>query len=494
MADLKTITELKALFETGDTPSQVNFEDFIEKASVFSGNEAIWTSRGKYYNIYGLTDTQKGDALRTALDECEAGEWIFLPPGAYYSATGFTIKQSTMGIIGLSGSSKSTRLYSDSSHALILDTSYSLYNVILKNFGVGQTSTGSDYDAIFIGPVDGPGVTQSQLELDLHIDQSDRDGIHIEGEILSGRAYLKTTGQVVSTAVDRYMVYAEKGTEGFNITVTNNEESKFYFTADATNYSVIMTAQSNRNNEFTDLNGSNNLFIPGKVETFPRKSLLQNMQIKLPVLGIPKSYITALYEMEDTSGEDLSGNGNDIVWSNSPTTRDSEFGKQIDLDGVDQYGTITANSELQGITGAFCMGFILRTDQDAANKRILYSGSDFDFKYTFSTGQLSFQININGGLRNVVVDNIEKDKDYVIVCYYDGIDNWNAVVNGVLYERNSVGAGSVESAVFDGNITIGQISSNPWDGTISRLIFVNKYYDWLPKEIEAHLALNLRFF
>jgi len=471
------------------TYTKTETDALIISEEVANGNY-IYTTNNKRYSIQGLTHEQKGDQLKLAMSEIPSNNWIFLPPGDYYSATGFVWTQRDAGIIGLGGSSKACHLYSDSAHTFHLDTSYLLYNSVHKNFAVSQTGTGSIYDAIHIGPSTGSGIDQSQLDLDLHISEADRDGFHVEKNVISGRFNFKTTGQIVTTSVGRYMVYAANSS-GFNVNLDNNQESIAFLDSTTSNIGILLRATiiSGGNEPFKLIdNGTNNGFMSlSSVNSFKRSSEIENARIPSPVLELPASKVAAFYPFNsivDSNFLDESIHQNDAAITGGITLTDTAFGNIAVLDGTDGQAVIPANTTLQAITSKIIVSVIVEVNQESNG--YLINSSEIKLQYEHDDAKLNLGVNIGGSVRSRGVTGIEQNKKYLLTYCYNGTEYFLKKNTIEPTRSNTTGAVSIGNS----NISIGKISSNYFAGKISSLFILNDCTDELIEAVESTILLN----
>lgn len=488
MSVLKTVAQLKLLFESGDIPSEIDFADLIEKASVHNG-KAIFTTAGRYYDLSGLTVEERGLQLHQAIDEVGGDTWIFIPPGEYYTATGYIWRDRDSGIIGMGGSSKNTLLWSDLAHCFTMDTSHALYNSVHKNFSVATHGEGNEIDAINFRGVDGVSISQSTLDMNLHISDSDRDGIHFEGKVISGRFHFKTTGQAVLTSVDRYMVYAEEGS-GFNIQLDDNQRTIIYLGANtngiAINMTVIEGSDTNKIKVFDY--GTNNIVKTGSdVNSFLRNGLIEGVTIQSPVLEIPSSKIVAYYPFDSINSNkflDHSNNQNDATLSGGVSIINSDFGNLVTFDGINGMGTIQSNTALQSISDKIIISMLIEVNEDIQS-RVMY-GSDFEIEYE-AGGTIYFKVTINGVKRNRGISGIDLNKLYLFTYTYDG-QGYNFRKNQVGGDNTVLVGGIVQ--IGSSNIDIAKISTNYFACKISSMYILNDCTPELIKAVESKILLN----
>ena len=450
----------------------------------------IYTTNNKRYSIQGLTDTQKGDQLKLAISEITSNNWIFLPPGEYYSATGFVWTQRDAGIIGLGGSSKACHLYSDLAHTFYMDTSNLLYNSVHKNFAVSQTGTTNTFDAIHIGPSTGNGISQSQLDLDLHIAEADRDGFHVEKNVISGRFNFKTTGQVVSTSVGRYMVYAANSS-GFNVNLDNNQESIAFLDSTTSNIAIFLrtTIICGGSDPFKLIdNGSNNGFMSlSSVNSFKRSGEIEDARIPSPALNLPASKIAAFYPLNsivDSNFLDESIHQNDAAITGGVTLTDTSFGNIATLGGVDGQAVIPTNTALQAVTSKIIVSLIVEVNQQS-NGYLIYSGG-ITLQYEHDDAKLKLGLNIAGSIKSRSVSGIEQNKKYLLTYCYNGTEYF-LKKNTIEPTRSNI-TGVV--AIGNANISIGKIGSSYFAGKISSLFILNDCTDELIEAVESRILLN----
>lgn len=490
IGNLEALSESVTIFVISNNDTSYSKIDIpLTIPDTVNGNY-IYTTNNKRYSIQGLTHEQKGDQLKLAISEITSNNWIFLPPGEYYSATGFVWTQRDAGIIGLGGSSKACHLYSDSAHTFHLDTSNLLYNSVHKNFAVSQTGTGSSYDAIHIAPSTGSGINQSQLDLDLHIAQAERDGFHVENNVISGRFNFKTTGQTVATSVGRYMFYAANSS-GFNVNLDNNQESIAFLDSTTSNIGILLrtTIICGGNEPFKLIdNGTNNGFMSlSSVNSFKRSSEIENARVPLPALDLPASKVAAFYPFNsivDSNFLDESIHQNDASVTGGITLTDTAFGNIATLDGIDGVSVIPASTTLQAITSKIIVSVIVEVNQETSG--YLINSSELKLQYDPTNTKFNFSVKIGGALKSRSVFNIEQGKKYLLTYCYDGSRYF---VRGNTIETSS---GSITGAVSIGNsdISIGKISSNYFAGKISSLFILNDCTDELIEAVESTILLN----
>ena len=494
MSTLNTIAQLKGYFNTGDFPSEAQFAEFINKAAVYGG-EAIFTTANKFYDLTGLTAEQRGTALKLAISEFSPNSFIFLPPGDYYSADGFHWKGRDGGIIGMGISSKATHLYSDADHCLKMDTSYQLYNCGHRNFAVSTTTTGSDFDAVHIAPIDGVGIVQANIELDIHLAQADRDGCHIDADLTTGRFRFKTTGQTVSTGVDRYMVYVNKAS-GINIQIDDNQQSVFYLDTDSSEVAITLTttigagSSTGTNAKLVDL-GTNNAFLcPSAVNAFVRNPIIENFRIVSPTLKLQNAKVSALFPMDRFNNgiaPDISSYQNDGVITGTMALENTSLGSLAYFNGTDTKVTIPPSTSLQNINDKCIFSFLFRTDQVAASKRLFYEAGNIDVKLDSAVPRLEVSLKIGGTLRKRLTTALEVDKFYLVTYTYDGART-EIRLNGK-YLEGSVVSGTVD--IGTGSLVIGEAFSSFFEGIIGTSVFLNDYSTELVETLEAQMLLGL---
>lgn len=491
MAQLKTVAALKALFETGDIPTQVNFADLIEKAATFGG-DAIFTTRGRYFDLVGLNEEAKGAQLLAAVDGVTVDEWIFLPPGEYHLTRPIHWKQRDAGIIGMGGSSKACWIRAQYSHAFILDCSYTLYNSVHKNFAVETFSVGQPYDAIHIAGIDGPGISTSNIEMDVHISDSDRYGLYMDAPVNSGRFILKTTGQGVSTSVDEYMIYVVNG-RGVNYVVDNNQKSKFYFGAGTSENAVLLrTTIGGPNGDHATWENygaaSNTFFCPSDVDAFIRQGELPGMRIVSPVLNIPKSKIACYYSFDAIRNGrflDNSPHQADAAVSGGVSISDSPFGSRAVFDGVDGIAVLPDNGNRSAITQKFAMS-ILFSINEMVQSRVLY-GTNVELEYEQATNRFKFGATLNGVHYSQSFNNVVQDQLYLLTYWYDG-SNYHTRRNGIINGSSADLIGATVNVA--GSINVANISTNYLGCSVYGFIMLNDANTQLVNSMEALLASN----
>lgn len=492
MAQLKTVAALKALFETGDIPSQLDFADLIEKASTFGG-DAIFTTKGRYFDLTGLNEEGKGSQLLAAVDGVTVDEWIFLPPGEYHLLSPIHWKQRDAGIIGMGGSSKACWIRAQYSHAFILDCSYTLYNSVHKNFAVETFSIGQPYDAIHIAGIDGPGISTSNIEMDVHISDSDRYGLYMDAPVNSGRFILKTTGQGVSTSVDEYMLYVVNG-RGVNYVIDNNQKSKFYFGPGTSENAVLLRTTiggPNGDNATWENEGaaSNTFFCPSDVDAFIRQSVLPGARIVSPTLNVPKSKIACFYSFDQLAGGkflDHSEHQADASAVGGVTITDSVFGRGATFNGTDGYAVLPDNGNRTSITQKVAMG-ILFSINEMIQSRILY-GTNVELEYEQSTNRFKFGLTLNGVHYSQSFNNVVQDQLYLLTYYYDG-SNYHTRRNGIANGSSTDLIGATVNVA--GNIDVARISTNYLGCSVYSFMMLNDGSIELVKAMENAMMKNI---
>lgn len=446
----------------------------------------IQTSEGNTYDLTGLTDAQSGEQLQLAIDEASnnAGVIIFIPGGVFSRSAGFTWKKRNTALVGFSRS-KTCEIESDTSDTFLFDTSYVLYNSTIV--GVSFANTGGTKDAVKFAAVDGAGQTQSQIELNIHINESTRDGLHLTSDATLNACNfdIKMTTKSVPTGIDRYSIYANCGS-GLNI-IIRTDDAEVYLDSSSQNISLQYVNNpyigSASKLSYTDLGANNNIFTPDSVKT--TSPTFSNFFSKIPIRGIPKQYITFYYPLNDSSfALDYSEQQNDATINGSPSLYNSGIGNIIDFDGVDDYVTIPTSSTIQGVTDTFIFGIVFRIDSLAANKRIFYAGTSFELKFETTSNRITAGVNIGGSVRTRSVTDISADTTYMAVAYYDGasfILRLNQEPSSTLSVTGNVAFGS-------NNIDVGRISTTYLDGKAGHFVLLNTYSQQLLDSLEGHLA------
>lgn len=466
-----------------------NFVGALPAESLFV-DDKIQTSEGNTYSLTGMTSAQRGDQLQLAIDEASnnAGVIIFIPGGVYSRSSGFTWKKRNTALVGFARS-KVCELTSDAADTLSLDVSYLLYNSVFSGFSVANTA--GTKDAVRFTPIDGAAQAQSQIEMNIHIHQSSRDGLHIDdGFNLDCNLDIKGGGSLGELGVTRYAIYSDGSGAGINI-IYRAIDGHVYLDTNSSNNTVYfpnIDYQSSSNKlTFTNLGSNNYLSSIGHVDNY--RTEVQDVPVKYPKFGIPAANII-YHGLLDRTYSDIipdasifQNDGSKVVGTYSVV--DTPFGKMIDLSG-DCYFEVPNNSSINP-TSKITLGFMFYIDSDVQSRLIRFNGM-FDISY--NAGTLTCTLNLGGTNRNRTATGITTGTYYLLIMAYDSA-TYSLTVNSAI---SSTSLSGLTIGTPNQAMRIGAFSSGTqiWNGKISPIIMVNDANSYITRAIKAYFLTNTK--
>ena len=203
--------------------------DFQEKFNI-KDPKKIQSSDGFQVSLAGMTDIEKATALQTAIDNTGNFGWVYAPPGTYdaNSAVNPTITITYREFTLMSfGRSQCVIKNSGGNHALVLDaTGGSMYRMTIMNliFSTPKSLGTLTGDALHC-----KGVTSAARAINIHINEADRDALHIDDgfKLISD---LQLTNSELETGIGRYAVYMDN-VSFINANIVGGGANKYYFGA-----------------------------------------------------------------------------------------------------------------------------------------------------------------------------------------------------------------------------------------------------------------------